>query len=203
NNMNLIINDSIETLKVSFTPAQIEIDLEPVRQQVQRELSPYNDGLMVEYKDGKKDLARLRALQKGIEDYRKRLQNKYMENFFQIEKELKEISNLFNAPIEDINLQIKEEDRIEKEEKREGILDFISTLLNPEVIIFNEKWLNKTYKIKDIKEEIEIQHKTYLITPKCNRKLQFTDLTKVQMLDMLEYFKSKNIKFEVITDDKK
>ncbi|MGL4672695.1 DNA (cytosine-5-)-methyltransferase [Cetobacterium sp.] len=203
NNMNLIINDSIETLKVSFTPAQIEIDLEPVRQQVQRELSPYNDGLMVEYKDGKKDLARLRALQKGIEDYRKRLQNKYMENFFQIEKELKEISNLFNAPIEDINLQIKEEDRIEKEEKREVILDFISTLLNPEVIIFNEKWLNKTYKIKDIKEEIEIQHKTYLITPKCNRKLQFTDLTKVQMIDMLEYFKSKNIKFEVITDDKK
>lgn len=201
--MNLIINDSIETLKVSFTPAQIEINLEPVRQQVQRELSPYNDGLMVEYKDGKKNLARLRALQKGIEDYRKRLQNKYMENFFQIEKELKEISNLFNAPIEDINLQIKEEDRMEKEEKREGILDFISTLDNPEVIIFNEKWLNKTYKIKDIKEEIEIQHKTYLITPKCNRKLQFTDLTKVQMLDMLEYFKSKNIKFEVITDDKK
>ncbi len=111
-----------------------------------------------EIADAKKDLADLRKTQRLIDDERKAIKKEILLSFEIGEKQYKDLASLLDNAIQNIDSQLKEYDSIKQQEKRKEIeaifneqekLDFI-TLES----IFNEKWLNKTYSLENIKSDI-------------------------------------------------
>lgn len=113
-------------------------------------------------KSAKKDKADLNKLVKGIEDARKEFKKEVMKPYEEIEPKVKEIVGLIKEPVNLITKQLNEYDEKKKEDKRKSInliyADTVSKgnqLILPIDKIWNEKWLNSTFSIKKVKEEIE------------------------------------------------
>lgn len=108
--------------------------------------------------DAKKDLARLRAIVKDIEDRRKSVKNEWNAPYKAFEAEVKAALEIINEPIEEIDKQIKEFAKQGKSLKEQHVRE----LYQQEVVdkgyeeylpfasIFNEKWLNKSTPDSDI-----------------------------------------------------
>lgn len=111
-------------------------------------------------KDAKTDRANLNKLSEAIDTRRKEIKNKYLEPYNKFEAQIKELEALINEPKALIDKQIKDFEEKEKLEKKNTIEFFFKTRIDNlyEILkfetIFNEKWLNKTYKIEDIQNEI-------------------------------------------------
>ncbi|MGL4997830.1 MAG: DUF1351 domain-containing protein [Cetobacterium sp.] len=198
----IIFNNESLNINASITNSIVEFDFTELKETIKKELVPYELGEIEKFKEGKKELAKLRALQKGIEDFRKELERKYLENFYSLETELKELSNLINPSIENFNNQIKANETIEKELKKETIEKLIAEIklnnsLEFEIEIEN-KWLNKTTKLKDIEIEIWEFIDKKLTEKKVNRTLEFDSLTLEQAKKMMEFFKLNKIDFKVL-----
>lgn len=111
----------------------------------------------------KKDRAELNAMKKAISDRRIEVKKAILSPYETFEKEVKEIVALIDKPIAMIDKQTTEyEDRV-KEDKRkelenhftENVDDLAGTLAFE--MIFNPKWLNKTYSMKSCKEDIDLE----------------------------------------------
>jgi hypothetical protein len=109
----------------------------------------------------KKDKAGLNKLRKAIEDKRKEIKNQCLEPYSQFEMQVKDIVNMIDKPILEIDSQIKTyEEKVKAEKQAEIEIYFneavgdLSNILKFERI-FDSRWLNTTYSIKSIKEEID------------------------------------------------
>lgn len=111
----------------------------------------------------KKDRAELNAMKKAISDRRIEVKKAILSPYETFEKEVKEIVALIDKPIAMIDKQTTEyEDRV-KEDKRkelenhfaENVGELAGTLAFE--MIFNPKWLNKTYSMKSCKEDIDLE----------------------------------------------
>jgi hypothetical protein len=116
-----------------------------------------------EIKEAKADRARLNKFKEAIEERRKEIKRKCLEPYERFEIEVKEVLEYVEKPIKAIDEQIKGYEEKGREEKREEIEEHYDndSVSSPEIRkllplekIFNEKWLNATYKIGDIRIEI-------------------------------------------------
>lgn len=200
----LIINNESATSKINIQSPVINYDLSEMKELLEKELVPYESGQVTEFKEAKKELAKLRKLKKGIDDTRIQLKNQYLKNFITLETELKALSEMVDPAIKNIDLQVKEQDQKEAQEKELLILDLIQTIKKDNLLLnleipFNPKWLNKTYKIKDIENEVwDFINENSAPEPTCNRLIEFKGLTKEKMLKMLDFWKSEGIDFKVL-----
>lgn len=109
----------------------------------------------------KKDKANLNKLKTAIEDKRKEIKRELLEPYQDFEVRVKDIVSMIDKPILEIDTQIKAYDEKVKADKQTEIQFYfnevigdLSNILNLDRI-FNDRWLNVTYNMKNIKEEID------------------------------------------------
>jgi ribosomal protein L29 len=108
----------------------------------------------------KQDRATLNKVSDAINNEKKRIKNELLKPYVDFENKCKELMAIVDDASKTIDKQVKEFEEKEQNEKREQIKAIFETyigqlkdLINFD-IIFNPRWLNKTYTIKKIEEEI-------------------------------------------------
>lgn len=140
----------------------IEFNYEELKTELSNRLVKYTDMVVTEegIRDAKDDRAKLNKLKKAIDEKRKEIKEKVLEPYNAFESKIKDLIALIDKPILQIDSQIKVfEDKV-KEEKRKQIEQFFNDNIGDLVKLvpfsqcFNDRWLNVTFKMKDIETEI-------------------------------------------------
>lgn len=143
----------------------VSCNFEEVKGYIKERLKEYDGAIFTEESKGyaKKELAKLRAEKKELNDNLRDAKKKYMAPWDAFEPKVKELINLFDEPITLIDGQVKafEEDRVVK---KKALIEAIYTELVgdladiiPLARIYNPKWENTTTKEKAIREEVLAQ----------------------------------------------
>lgn len=143
----------------------VSCNFEEVEAYIKDRLKEYDGAIFTEESKGyaKKELAKLRAEKKELNDNLREAKKKYMAPWDAFEPKAKELINLFDEPISLIDGQVKafEEDRIsQKKALIEAIYaELVGDLSDviPLARIYNPKWENATVKEKAIREEVVAQ----------------------------------------------
>ena len=155
----LVIKDFKEQLP------EIKSNFEEVKQELSASLNKYRNLVFTDenISDGKAELAKLRKLKSSIDGYRKDIKKVWNEPYMKFEDQMKELTDLVDEPINAIDEQVKDYEKREKEAKEQNIKDIYEVLAQETEEsdyldfgkLWNDRWLNKTYKIEDIKAEIK------------------------------------------------
>lgn len=143
----------------------VSCNFEEVEGYIKERLKEYDGAIFTEESKGyaKKELAKLRAEKKELNDNLRDAKKKYMAPWDAFEPKAKELVNLFDEPITLIDGQVKafEEDRIAQ---KKALIEAIYTELVGDLAdiiplerIYNPKWENATMKEKAIREEVLAQ----------------------------------------------
>lgn len=143
----------------------VSCNFEEVESYIKERLKEYDGAIFTEESKGyaKKELAKLRAEKKELNDNLRDAKKKYMAPWDAFEPKAKELINLFDEPITLIDGQVKafEEDRIAQ---KKALIEAIYTELVGDLAdiiplerIYNPKWENATMKEKAIREEVLAQ----------------------------------------------
>ena len=143
-------------------PAKIEANFEELKAEIAAKVGIYET--MVYTDDqisiAKKDKAALNKLKKALNDERLKREREYMIPFNEFKDKVNEIIKLIDKPVALIDKQITAAEDKRKADKRVEIGSYFVTLERPEWLklerIFNEKWLNTTYKMQDITAELDM-----------------------------------------------
>ena len=143
-------------------PAKIEANFEELKAEIAAKVGIYET--MVYTDDqisiAKKDKAALNKLKKALNDERLKREREYMIPFNEFKDKVNEIIKLIDKPVAVIDKQITAAEDKRKADKRVEIGSYFVTLERPEWLklerIFNEKWLNTTYKLNDITAELDM-----------------------------------------------
>ena len=122
----------------------------------------YNDN---QIKDAKSDRAELNKFKKALNDERLRREKEYLEPFQDFKSKVNELISIIDEPVAVIDKQIKEYEDQQKKNKKEEITQYFNeglsddlTTIPPEWLkleqIFKDQWLNKSYSMAGIKDEI-------------------------------------------------
>lgn len=112
-------------------------------------------------KQAKADRALLNKLGKAISDERKRVKNVLLNPFVDFETKCKELEAIVDEASKNIDVQVKAFEEKEDNAKLQEIVSYFVTVVGDfsKVLdfdnIFNEKWLNKTYGMDKIKQDID------------------------------------------------
>lgn len=143
----------------------VSCNFEEVKGYIRERLKEYDGAVFTEGSKGyaKKELAKLRAEKKELNDNLREAKKKYMAPWDAFEPKVKELINLFDEPITLIDGQVKafEEDRVVQ---KKALIEAIYTELVGDLSdiiplerIYNPKWENATTKEKAIREEVLAQ----------------------------------------------
>ena len=109
----------------------------------------------------KKDRATLNKLSKAFADERKRIKNQLLEPFNDFESKCKELEAIVEEASKNIDVQVKAFEEKEEGAKLQEIVAYFVTVVGEYSelldfdIIFNDRWLNKTYGIEKVKQDID------------------------------------------------
>lgn len=110
-------------------------------------------------KDARKDIANLRKLKDALNSERIRLQKEYLAPFNAFKAQVDELIALVDEPVKAIDAQVKEYTNQKVREKAEAIEALIKEKEFPDGFnlgpIRNPKWMNATYSLKKISEELD------------------------------------------------
>lgn len=144
-------------------PSAITANWEEIKQEIAVKLKDYS--VMTYSEDeisrAKADRAYLNKLKKAINDERIRLEREYMKPFDDFKAKAKEVIALIDQPIAAIDGQIKAAEEKRKEQKQMEIGSIFVCARFPSWVrlpmIQDDKWLNVSYKLSDIKDELEVK----------------------------------------------
>lgn len=144
-------------------PAAIDFNFEQLKCQLENSLKKYKNLVVTKetVKDGKSKKSDLNRLKKALNSQRIAIKNKCMEPYAAFESKVKELTGMIDEAVDTIDKQVKEFDEIKRQEKRQEIESIyaanvgdLKKLLSLERL-WNQRWLNVTYKITDIEKEIK------------------------------------------------
>ena len=146
-------------------PKSIDFNHEELKRELAEKLKKY-DGVIYSddsIKDAKSDRANLNKFKAAIEDRRKDIKKQCLKPYEDFEKKVKEIIALVDKPILAIDGQIKAYEEDQKKAKKQEIAEAYTEIVKPELFqiiplaqIFNDRWLNVTYNMANIKQDIEL-----------------------------------------------
>lgn len=153
-------------LKSTLTLGTLTTNAEQIRQLVLTNLKDYTpanyEGRVDE---AKSDRALLNKAEKALNERRLELERQYMEPFDKFKTLITETCKAIKQASAGLDQIVKAEENREKESKFEEIQKYWDSTgfsLFDISKVFNEKWTNKTTKLKDVYEEIDkIQKKTF------------------------------------------
>ena len=150
-------------LKLSeFHPVSVSFNYEELKKEIAERTLPYKGLIVTEdaIPTAKADLAKLRKLEKAIDDRRKDVKKEYNAPYMEFEAKVKDILKDIQEAEQNIDRQVKGFEKQAEDEKLSKIQKFFGLAfgeLAEEVrfeTIYNPKWLNKGYKMPEIEEEI-------------------------------------------------
>jgi len=151
----LILSD----LKTEISVGKITTNAAEMLAMVKKGVEKYHDENYIPNEaDAKRDRAELNRLEKAVAAEILRIKTKYnepLEEFFSITAEIR---NVLKEGAQVIDGSVKAYEETQKSEKRKEINDYFLTKnfdLVPLEKIFNQKWLNKTVKMAEVKKEID------------------------------------------------
>lgn len=109
------------------------------------------------YKQAKTDRASLNNLVKVVSDKRKQVENDVFAQWIKDKKDIMEVEKTIKAASDKLGNGINEVDNAEKELKRNQIKELWSNMSNdkyPFDLVFEERYLNKSVKNKEIEESL-------------------------------------------------
>ena len=109
------------------------------------------------YKQAKTDRASLNNLVKVVSDKRKQVENDVFAQWLQDKKDIMQVEKTIKAVSDKLGDGINEVDNAEKELKRNQIKELWTNMTNdkyPFDLVFEERYLNKTVKNKEIEESL-------------------------------------------------
>ena len=141
----------------------IDFNFEELKAELSKQLEKYQNIVYTDdtIKIAADDRTKLNKLSKTINDRKIEIHKEYDKPYKEFEEKIKIILNMINEPLQLIDKQIKDYEQRQKDEKREQIQAFFDTQVGDyaDLVsldnIFNEKWLNKTYKMATIEEDIK------------------------------------------------
>lgn len=141
-------------------PAEIQFNFEEIKLEISEKLKKFENLVYTDdqVKDAKSDRASLNKLKKALQDEKTRRKKEYLKPFEDFESKINEIIKLIDAPVSLIDKQVKEFEEKKKADKRIEIGSFWETTEHPEWLtlakLFDERWLNATYTMKQIQADI-------------------------------------------------
>lgn len=157
--MNEIVN-----VKVNYNLGEIQQNLQEVAASVRKYCEDFKGVVVTEdtVADGKQMLANIRKEKKYLDDQRKEIKKAWNAPYLEFEKQVKEVTALYDEPINMINGQIQELEEQRKAKKRETINEIWEATEIPDELqgwfslseLYNPRWENATFKEKDIEKEI-------------------------------------------------
>lgn len=151
--------DSFELVVSEKTVGSLETNIEALEKYVDERLEEYTPEKYVGDSDkAKKDRAELNKAREKIKQARIEIIKEFMKPVAGFEEQCKGIEKKIDRASGCLDEIVKEKEQEEKESKRKKIeLQFATKNFDlvPLEKIFNEKWLNKTYKWNDICKEID------------------------------------------------
>lgn len=112
--------------------------------------------------EAKNERASINKVVKKIADYRKDIISEFKKPIELFETTAKETEKILKETADFVDVQIKNFENSEKEEKKKQCIEIYNNLIEEykELIsfekIFNDKWLNKTTKLSEVENEIKI-----------------------------------------------
>ncbi len=141
----------------------IKFNYEELKKWLEEKVKNYKNLVYTDENIGtaKSDRADLNKLKKALNDEKIRIKKTYLTPYDVFETKIKELIGIVDIAVENVDVQVKDYEQKEKDNKRAEILNYFTgkvgkykDVLNFDKI-FNQKWLNKTCKINDIKKEID------------------------------------------------
>ena len=151
-------------------PPQISFNFEEIKEELSGKLQVYRNMVVTEsgIKEAKADRANLNKFKAALADSRKAVKAQWNQPLNDFEGKMKELERMVDEPIGAIDRQVKAFEETKKQDKRQQIERFFEGAVGDleEVLplskIWNDRWLNATYPVKDIEREIlEVIRKTH------------------------------------------
>jgi hypothetical protein len=113
-------------------------------------------------KEAKDERASINKIVKKIADYRKNIVAEFNKPIEMFEKTAKETEKILKETADFVDGQVKVYEEKEKEEKKKEIQNIFNELVGKEAIselinlnmLFDERYLNKTYKLEDVEKDL-------------------------------------------------
>lgn len=145
-------------LEVSAKDGKVYTNASDLLPEIQNGLKHY-DYVVDEnnYKQAKFDRTALNNLVKIVSDKRKQVENDVFAQWLQDKKDIMQVEKTIKAASDKLGAGINEVDNAEKELKRNQIKELWTNMTNdkyPFDLVFEERYLNKTVKNKEIEESL-------------------------------------------------
>ncbi|WP_337545986.1 DUF1351 domain-containing protein [Holdemanella biformis] len=145
-------------LEVSAKDGKVYTNASDLLPEIQNGLKHY-DYVVDEnnYKQAKSDRTALNNLVKIVSDKRKQVENDVFAQWLQDKKDIMQVEKTIKAASDKLDAGINEVDNAEKELKRNQIKELWTNMTNdkyPFDLVFEERYLNKTVKNKEIEESL-------------------------------------------------
>ena len=158
-------NNVATSLQLVISPLQkmeaIKFNYEELKEGLKNSLTKYKNVVYTPetIKEAKDDRARLNSLAKSLNDGKINIKKEFMVPYDEFEGKIKELIELVKEPANEIDAQVKAFEEKEKEKKRSEIekiyQENIGEYENLIEKIYDSRWENKTYKLTDVKKEIQ------------------------------------------------
>lgn len=141
-------------------PGAISFNFDELKTELAEKLAQYETVIYTEdqMKTAKADRADLNRLKKALNDERLRREREFMKPFDEFKRQINEIIAMIDKPVAAIDAQIKAAELERRIDKQNAISEMFQGMDHPEWLnlhqIFSERWLNATFKMDDIREEI-------------------------------------------------
>lgn len=141
-------------------PERIDFNFEELKEELSEQVEKYRNLVYTDdqIKLCKADKANLNRLKKALNEERIRRKKEYLKPFEEFEGKVNEIIKIIDEPLQLIDKQVKEFEEKKKADKRTEIGAYWETTEHPEWLvlskIFDERWLNATYTMKQIQADI-------------------------------------------------
>lgn len=145
-----------------YTPATaIQFNYAELKQELQEKADMYASIVYTAetVKDAKADRAKLKSLQKTLNDERIRREREFMEPFNEFKAQINEIIRIIDTPVMTIDTQVKAFEDAEKEQKRADVVALWDSLDKPDFLtidnVWSDRFLNKTATMSGIQNDME------------------------------------------------
>lgn len=155
----IVDNTAMETIKNT----ELTANFDEMKAALTEFAEPYKNLIVSEdaISLAKADRAKIRSVSKHVDDYRKLVKRMYSEPLKKFEEKCKELTAICDEASDNIDRQIKEYERIRREEKIFLLKEYYDNADNecPDIAtwdyLYDEHWENKTYSLDTAHKDID------------------------------------------------
>jgi Protein of unknown function (DUF1351). len=150
-------------------PESLEFNYQELKAELTERVSHYETVVYTDdmIKEAKADRSKLNKVKKSLNDERIRLEREFMAPFQDFKTKVNELCGIIDKAVDCVDKQVKEYEDKKKLEKEEQINELFQKIFEDQSwlrssAIWNSKWLNASYSMKQIEDDLNLQHETVI-----------------------------------------